>query len=305
MGTVPALPPTMRFLERDWLSSNNVLFVDADSSALVDSGYVKHREMTVALVRRLLGARPLDRLVNTHLHSDHCGGNRLLQQTFRCRTSIPAASADAVRAWDTVRLSYAATGQRCDRFGFDDVIVDGQTVELGRLRWQAIAAPGHDPDAVVLHCADEGILISADALWQDGFGVIFPELAGESGFAEQQAVLERIAGLDVGLVIPGHGPMFTDLGAALDRAHRRLEHLRSDPGRNARHAVKVMLKFLLLDRGAIPVGDVGGVLASMTLIQAANRAYVGMTDEALAAWAVEALLKAGAARIADGMLLDA
>jgi hypothetical protein len=31
-----------------------------------------------------------------------------------------------------------------------------------------------------LYCADEGILISADALWQNGFGDL-PELDGESG----------------------------------------------------------------------------------------------------------------------------
>jgi hypothetical protein len=28
------------------------------------------------------------------------------------------------------------------------------------------------------------LLLSADALWENGFGVIFPELDGESGFAE-------------------------------------------------------------------------------------------------------------------------
>ncbi len=43
-----------------------------------------------------------------------------------------------------------------------------------------------------------------DALWENGFGVIFPELEGESGFAEQAAVLERIAELDAHVVIPGH-----------------------------------------------------------------------------------------------------
>ena len=42
----------------------------------------------------------------------------------------------------------------------------------------------------MLYCAEERVLISADALWENGFGVIFPELEGESGFAEEQAVLE-------------------------------------------------------------------------------------------------------------------
>ncbi len=44
------IPPTMRVFERGWLSSNNVLLFDDDSSAtLVDTGYVSHRTQTLAL----------------------------------------------------------------------------------------------------------------------------------------------------------------------------------------------------------------------------------------------------------------
>src|SRR5207237_1275904 len=67
--------------ERGWLSSNNVLFAGDDSteSVLIDSGYVTHSEQTVELVRQALRGRRLDRVINTHLHSDHCGGNHALQ----------------------------------------------------------------------------------------------------------------------------------------------------------------------------------------------------------------------------------
>lgn len=299
------LPGTMRFLERDWLSSNGVLFDDGRQTALIDTGYVKHRELTHAVLRHALGPRPLDLIVNTHLHSDHCGGNAFLQQAYGSRTLIPAASADAVRDWDAGALSFETTGQRCDRFGFDGTLDDGETLLLGGLRWQAIAAPGHDPDALVLHCAEARVLISADALWGNGFGVIFPELEGASGFAEQRAILERIATLDVAVVIPGHGPMFTDVADALGRAHRRLDHLSADPARNARHAVKVMLKFLLLEHERLPVDGVAALLDAMPLSANANERFIGMPSQSLAAWAVAALLDAGAARIDDGMLLNA
>ena len=59
------------------------------------------------------------------------------------------------------------------------------TARLGGFDWQVISAPGHDPHAVILFNPDTRVLISADALWERGFGVIFPELEGESGFAEQ------------------------------------------------------------------------------------------------------------------------
>ncbi len=88
-----------------------------------------------------------------------------------------------------------------------------------------IAAPGHDPHSIVLWDAADRVLISADALWQHGFGAIFPEIENESGFPEQGSMLELIAGLDPHLVIPGHGAPFTDVAAALLRARKRLEAL--------------------------------------------------------------------------------
>ncbi|MCC8397409.1 MBL fold metallo-hydrolase [Paraburkholderia sp. MMS20-SJTR3] len=242
-----ALPASIRVFERGWLSSNNVLLIDSACAALIDTGYATHAPQTVALVRNALGARPLDLIVNTHLHSDHCGGNALLQSTWPCRTLIPASEAGAVRDWDDARLSFRATGQRCERFGFTGTIAPGARLRLGALDWQVLGAPGHDPHSLMLYCAEERVLISADALWENGFGVIFPELEGESGFAEQQAVLDTIATLDVRVVIPGHGTPFGNLEQALERAWSRIAWLRADPARNAKNALKVLIVFKLLE----------------------------------------------------------
>jgi glyoxylase-like metal-dependent hydrolase (beta-lactamase superfamily II) len=135
--------------------------------------------------------------------------------------------------------------------------------------------------------------------------VIFPELDGASGFAEQRAILERIASLDVAVALPGHGPMFTDVAGALERAHRRLDHLAADPARNARHAIKVMLKFLLLEREQVPLDAVPSLMASIPLADDANRRFLGMAPAALADWAVAELLRAGAASLGDGTLHNA
>ena len=87
-----ALPPGLHLFERDWLSSNGVLLVDRESATLIDSGYVKHAAMTEALVARVLGPRSLDRVINTHLHSDHCGGNARLRNAWGCQIVVPQAS---------------------------------------------------------------------------------------------------------------------------------------------------------------------------------------------------------------------
>jgi glyoxylase-like metal-dependent hydrolase (beta-lactamase superfamily II) len=246
----PSLPATVRFVERDWLSSNLVFLVDGPDATVVDTGYAKHAPLTAAIVERLLTDTDtrLTRIVNTHLHSDHCGGNALLAQRFGARILVPEASLADVTAWDEQALTFAATGQRCDRFHADDGIAPGATLTMGGLQWQALAAPGHDPKSLVFHCPEARLLISADALWGNGFGVLFPELEGESGFAEQQAILELIAGLDVATVLPGHGPAFDDVGAAIDRAFARLRALRAEPSRVYRNGLKVLIKFLILDR---------------------------------------------------------
>lgn len=253
------LPPTMHVIQRDWLSCNQVLFFDdheTPGASLVDSGYAKHAEITVALVQRVLAqrgcsAQGLRQLLNTHLHSDHCGGNAAVARAFGCPIYVPASQLDAVRRWDEEVLTFASTGQRCERFEAAGGIEPGQTLLLGKARWEVHAAPGHDPHSLILHCPEHRLLVSADALWENGFGVIFPELGGESGFAEQRAVLELIERLDVELAIPGHGAPFGDVRGALDRAKRRLDAMQADPVRNARNALRVLIKFLLLDRERI------------------------------------------------------
>lgn len=304
-GNAFGLPPSMRVFERGWLSSNNVLFIGDDETALVDTGYLIHAPQTLALVEHALGGRALDRVINTHLHSDHCGGNAALQARYGCSTAIPAAEADKVRAWDEAALSYRATGQQCNRFSFDSTIASGELLTLGGLEWQALAAPGHDPHSLIFYCAREGILISADALWRNGFGVIFPELEGESGFAEARATLALIDTLDVRLVIPGHGAPFTDVKEALGRAFSRLDYLQGDPVRNAENAVKVMLKFLLLERQQFELAALPAMFATNPVIEGARRRFLAHSPAELAEWAVQSLVRAGAARREDGWLRNA
>ncbi|MBP8225481.1 MAG: MBL fold metallo-hydrolase, partial [Acidovorax sp.] len=96
-----ALPPDITVLERGWLSANNIVFHGRHGTAVVDTGYCSHADQTVALVHGALAGRALDRILNTHLHSDHCGGNAALQQAWPgVETSIPPGQAAHVRHWD-------------------------------------------------------------------------------------------------------------------------------------------------------------------------------------------------------------
>ncbi len=299
-----SLLDSMHVLQRGWLSSNNILFIGREQTALVDSGYATHALQTLQLVSHLLQDRPLDLLLNTHTHSDHVGGNAALQKAYGCRTIIPAAEAPAVRDWDEEALSYRATGQQCPRFRFDATMAAGDVLSLGDMEWQVLGAPGHDPHSLILYCPAQRILISADALWENGFGVIFPELEGEPGFDATRATLEQIAALDVRLVIPGHGAPFSDVAGALQRAFNRLDYLAADPARNAQNGIKVLVKFRLLERKRIPLAELRQWMHEVPLLATSNRMHLRMEEEALADWTASQLVRAGVARIEQGVLVD-
>jgi glyoxylase-like metal-dependent hydrolase (beta-lactamase superfamily II) len=297
------LPAHIQVLERGWLSSNNIVFAQADVPTVVDTGYVSHGDATERLLDKALGGRPLARIVNTHLHSDHAGGNARLQRRHGCHVVIPPGLREAVDAWDEERLSYTPSGQECERFTYDEVLAIGSRIELGDQEWDVLPAGGHDADMVMLWNPREGVLISADALWRNGFGVIFPELAGESGFAEQQATLDLISQLAPRVVIPGHGAPFTEVEDALAIAHARIRWLAEDPKRNVDNALKGLVAFKLLDRRRMPRAEVQTLIERHLLTQRGIRAVIGDDTEPLTDWVINQLVRVGAARLEDEALV--
>lgn len=296
------LPAQIEVLERGWLSSNNIVLREAEGAVLIDSGYHAHATRTLALVGEALRGRPLLRLVNTHCHSDHMGGNAALARAHGCRISVPAGEAAAIAAWDEDAMMLACTGQSAERFSYSDTVAAGDVLLLGGIEWQALAAPGHDPNALIFYAPGARILITGDALWENGFGLIFPELFGQNGFAAARSTLETIARLEVDTVIPGHGAPFGEIGQALARAFERLDAYERDPAKLARHALKVMLSFSLMIRGSIAEAELPGFLAGVPIYAEVNRRFLRLPEAQLHEYLVRDLERAGALTRRDGRL---
>lgn len=295
----------MRVLERGWVSSNNVLlFDDDDSATLIDTGYVAHNEQTLQLVRHALDGRKLARIINTHLHSDHCGGNALLSRELGAAIVIPPGHAEAVERWDEATLGFPACGQACDRFIFDSLIEPGSLLMMGGSQWQALASPGHDPHSIVLWNSHQRTLISADALWERGFGAIFPEVEGESGFAEQRAILELIEELQPRLVIPGHGAPFTEVDQALAHAFARLDALEASPVRNARSVIRTLIKFHLLIVRQVALDDLIARCSGWRYARVVNERYFQWPFSDFIARSIDALAASGALQLRDGIVAN-
>ncbi|MCE2915285.1 MAG: MBL fold metallo-hydrolase [Rubrivivax sp.] len=239
--------------ERGWLSSNNILIRGevGDPVVLVDTGHVSHAEQTLDLVATVLRGARLDAVLNTHLHSDHCGANASLARRFECDVMVPVASFDAARQWDDAALSFRETGQSCERFNPTHSVSPGSRLRLGSMSWEAIPACGHDDQALMYFQADHGVLISGDALWESRVAVLFPMLQGRDGIAGALKTLDVIESLDPRVVVPGHGAAFDTSARALRTARARLLAFAEDPDKHTRYALKALLVFHLMEQGVV------------------------------------------------------
>ena len=300
------LPDGMNVFERGWLSSNCIFFDDGNTSWLVDSGYSTHSVQTLDLVAAKLGPRTLDFLVNTHLHSDHCGGNAALQTKYpELVTIIPPGQAELVRVWDSNGLFYLPTGQLCPKFKFDQTLQSGSSIELGLQKWEVHTASGHDPHAVIFYEPTSRTLISADALWQNGFGVVFPELEGIEAFNEVAATLDLIERLSPSMVVPGHGAVFEYTSEILEIARQKLDGFVKDPVKLARHGAKVLLKFKLLEKQKLLFSEFFQWAASTPCLMQYQRKFFDDLD--FAAWVEQLcteLVKAGVAKREGNIILN-
>jgi glyoxylase-like metal-dependent hydrolase (beta-lactamase superfamily II) len=210
-----------------------------------------------------------------------------------------------VRDWNCEALSYAPTGQYCPRFRLDGLLEPGAELTLGDAQWEIHSAPGHDPHSVILFEPRSRVLLSADALWQDGFGVVFQELEGERAFDEVAATLDLIESLAPRTVVPGHGGVFTDVKQALSSARSRLDRFVQNPRKHALHAAKVLLKFKLLELQDIAYLQLSQWAASTTYFQLVRERY--FPEQEMQSWIDELvadLLRIGAVQRFEDRLFN-
>jgi glyoxylase-like metal-dependent hydrolase (beta-lactamase superfamily II) len=298
------LPPSLRVIERGWLNCNQVVMLAPGDNVLVDSGYCTHRERTLELLAGPAGldGEPLERLINTHCHSDHMGGNAAVVSAYGARITIPAGEVKNVDPWTPQSAWMEEFDQRADPFHFDDTIGPGESFEGGGFEWEARVAPGHDMDALMFFEPVNRILISGDALWKNAMGFVWPQEGANPFIDAAREALATIERLKPAIVIPGHGAPFADAAGAIARVREKLDAFARDPPKNARHVIKVMFVFALLDRGQMAVDGVASYLARVPCYGRLSRRFLGQEPQALAAWLLEDLHRSGAVAVVDGIV---
>jgi glyoxylase-like metal-dependent hydrolase (beta-lactamase superfamily II) len=142
----------LKVFERGWLSSNNLLLLGepGEGAVLVDASHTLHAAQTVAMMHAALAGEPLARLVNTHLHSDHCGGNAALQRAFGCPLEVPPGEFAAARGWDEPRAEPPRHRPDLRALPPDGRAGARRGLSVGGRAGRCWPRPGHDPHSVML-----------------------------------------------------------------------------------------------------------------------------------------------------------
>lgn len=286
--------------------SANAVLLHGDRTVLIDTGHVRALDTTLAGLRAADGRTPadVDAVWLTHPHSDHAGGTRTFQKAGADVWAHPE-TARRVGAWDERAMWIGYADQVHERFTVSHTVDAGEPVSVNGLTFDTVHVPGHAGGMVALYCATHRLLITADALWENGFGPLNPCIEGEDVIAQQRDSVTRLAALDVALVLPGHGPAFTDFARACARALHRLAAYEQDPSRMARNVMRAYFIHHLFEADGMPEDEVPAYVGTVPCYPEFHARYFA-EEEVGTFWRefVEDLVRRGAVRRVDGRLLS-
>ncbi|HMB16051.1 MAG TPA: MBL fold metallo-hydrolase [Pelovirga sp.] len=143
-------------------------------------------------------------VINTHGHFDHIGANQALLEKTGCELLIHEDDAPLLqRAAEHAALFGLSTSRSPEP---TRLLKDGDTIELGDLRFKVIHTPGHSPGGICLHIED--CLFVGDTLFNGSIGRT--DLPGGNHQQLINNIKTKLLCLaDETKVYPGHGPATT------------------------------------------------------------------------------------------------
>ncbi len=170
----------------------NAYVLGTTELVVVDPGSADDAETDrlVALLEALRAdGASLEAVVLTHHHGDHIGGLQRLVSRLKLPVWAHARTAD--------RLPVKA----------DRLLVDGDVLSLGEMRWRVLFTPGHAQGHVCLYDESSRAAVVGDMVAGIGTIVIDPP---EGDMADYLTQLRRLEALPVTTLYPSHGPAIPD-----------------------------------------------------------------------------------------------
>ena len=186
---------------------NMAVLVGDDHVAMIDDGLPPLAESLIAHVTETAG-RPIDFMINTHVHGDHTGGNAHF-----------AANGTVVFAHDNIRKRLLIDSRGAGGPEGLPVVTfgDGVTFHLGDIQARVIHLPhAHTDGDAIVYFPKANVIHTGDIL----FHAIFPFIDLDSGgtvegFIAAQKQIWALADDDT-QIIPGHGSLTDRAGLKSD-----------------------------------------------------------------------------------------
>lgn len=141
----------------------------------------------------------------THAHFDHIGAIGQVVEATGARLAIHPNERPLLEAGGGASM----WGFKVDPSPTPDVeLSEGQTIEVGELRFQVLFTPGHSPGGVTFYEADEGVAFDGDVLFSNGVGRT--DLPGGDRGTLMRSIKDVLFALpDETVIYSGHGPKTT------------------------------------------------------------------------------------------------
>jgi glyoxylase-like metal-dependent hydrolase (beta-lactamase superfamily II) len=239
------------FIERGYLSANHFVY-RSEPPVLIDTAYVGELDKTARSLAALgVALTDVRLIVGTHCHCDHIGANRNIQDLTGCDIALHPLGKYFMDSRDGWSTWWDYFHQAADFFTCTMALEDGQRLVVGPHEFVVLHTPGHAADGIVLYHPQKKLLISSDTLWEKDMAVMTLRVEGSGALFQMLASLDKLAGLDIRRVYPGHGPAFDDAPAAIRRTRQRLHRFLGQRELIGQDLLKKIMVYSLMMHGGI------------------------------------------------------
>ena len=142
-----------------------------------------------------------DKIINTHTHFDHIGGNAFLKQKYDLKIVIHKSEEGFLN--DPAKNLSDLLGNDIISPEADLLLEDEEMINLGSNKFRVIHTPGHSPGGMALYNEEEKVLFSGDTIFETGIG---RSDFSSSDKEKLKNSIKKLLKLDDEVVVyPGHG----------------------------------------------------------------------------------------------------
>jgi glyoxylase-like metal-dependent hydrolase (beta-lactamase superfamily II) len=214
------------------LQGTNQYIVGKESALVIDVALSADSNMDGILEQaEAMGVKKIEKILLTHIHSDHCGGALALRKRCGAKLGIHRSRAGYLGGED---------------FQYDD----NDRIAFGGGELRVLHTPGHESGHCCFYEADDKVLFSGDNILGFGTAVIHPPDGNMKAYLNS---LERLLEFPVNLILPGHGPL---VARAEEKIREYIKHrqMREDQIlhalRNERNTIGAITEMIYVDVSA-------------------------------------------------------